>query len=95
MATIWKRKDRDMWAVDYRDVTGKRIRLTAATRQDAETLLAEKIKESKEAHPLAADLRDFQKLQAAVEEPGDGCLIGGIQYRAASSSATRDFVAQL
>ena len=59
MATVWKRKDRDMWAVDYRDVTGKRIRLAAATRQDAEALLAEKIKESREMHPLAADLRDM------------------------------------
>ena len=59
MATIWKRKDRDMWAVDYRDATGKRIRLTAATRPDAESLLAEKIKETKEDRPSASALRDI------------------------------------
>jgi integrase len=59
MATIWKRKDRDCWAVDYRDATGKRIRLTAPTRQDAEILLAEKIKEVKEEHPTVVALRDM------------------------------------
>ena len=59
MATIWKRKDRDCWAVDYRDATGKRIRLTAATRQDAETLLADKIKEVKEERPYDSTLRDI------------------------------------
>ena len=58
MATIWKRKDRDCWAVDYRDASGKRIRLTAATRQDAEALLADKIKEVKEGHPYTVTLRD-------------------------------------
>ena len=45
MATIWKRKDRDVWVADYRDATGKRIRHTAATREEAELLLAEKVKE--------------------------------------------------
>ena len=59
MATIWKRKDRDCWAVDYRDATGKRIRFTVSTRQDAEALLAEKIKETKEEHPTALALRDM------------------------------------
>jgi len=59
MATIWKRKDRDCWAVDYRDATGKRIRLKVSTRQDAEILLAEKIKEMKEAHPTALSLQDM------------------------------------
>lgn len=59
MATIWKRKDRDCWAVDYRDATGKRIRLTATTRQQAEDLLANKIKECKETHPFATDVRDM------------------------------------
>ena len=47
MATIWKRKGRDVWVVDYRNAAGVRIRLSAATRQQAEDLLAEKIKESK------------------------------------------------
>ena len=59
MATLWKRKDRNCWAVDYRDATGKRIRLTAATREDAETLLAEKIKETKAAQPNVLALRDM------------------------------------
>src|SRR5512146_2626164 len=59
MATIWKRKDRDCWAVDYRDSTGKRIRLTAPTRQDAETLLSEKIREVKEQSPTTLALRDM------------------------------------
>ena len=59
MATIWKRKDRDMWAVDFRDATGKRIRLTASTRLDAETLLAEKIKETKDDHSTASALREM------------------------------------
>jgi hypothetical protein len=45
MGTVWKRKDRDRWSVDYRDATGKRIRVTAATRQEADTLLADKTKE--------------------------------------------------
>ncbi len=49
MATIWRRKDRDVWVVDYRDATGARIRLSAATRQQAEDLLAAKIKERKQA----------------------------------------------
>ena len=43
MATIWKRKDRDVWVADYRDATGKRIRLTAGTRPEAEGLLADKV----------------------------------------------------
>ena len=59
MATIWKRKDRDMWAVDFRDATGKRIRLTASTRLDAETLLAEKIKETKDDYSTASALREI------------------------------------
>jgi len=58
MATIWRRKDRDVWVVDYRDATGARIRLSAATRQQAEDLLAEKIKESKHA-PTNREDRDI------------------------------------
>lgn len=68
MATIWKRKDRDCWAVDYRDATGKRIRLTVSTRQDAEALLAEKIKETKEEHPTALALRDMTCVKGEIEE---------------------------
>ena len=59
VATIWKRKDRDVWVADYRDATGKRIRLTAATRPEAEGLLADKVKETREAHPLVADMREM------------------------------------
>lgn len=55
MATIWKRKDRDVWVVDFRDATGRRIRLTAASRQAAEDLLAEKIKASREPVGNVAD----------------------------------------
>ncbi|MEO7861403.1 MAG: hypothetical protein ABIU05_13360 [Nitrospirales bacterium] len=47
VATIWKRKDRDVWVADYRDATGKRIRLTAGTRPEAEGLLADKVKETR------------------------------------------------
>lgn len=59
MATIWKRKDRDVWVVDYRDAGGKRVRLMAPTRQEAESLLAEKIKEVKEEQPTVVALREM------------------------------------
>ena len=58
MATIWKRKDRDVWVVDYRDPTGLRVRVTAANRQQAEDLLAEKIKARKHA-PTNREDRDI------------------------------------
>jgi integrase len=48
MAKIWKRADRDTWVVDYRDGAGERRRLTAPTRDAAEQLLADKVKESRE-----------------------------------------------
>ncbi|WP_447979040.1 tyrosine-type recombinase/integrase [Candidatus Nitrospira bockiana] len=67
MATIWKRKDRDVWVVDYRDATGKRIRLTASTRQDAETLMADKIKEAKEPGLLNAAARDLTLKEYTAE----------------------------
>ena len=49
MAGTWKRKDRDTWVVDYVDATGRRRRLFASTREEAEDLLSEKIKESRQA----------------------------------------------
>jgi integrase len=52
MASIWRRKDRDAWVVDYFDAAGRRRRLVAATREKAENLLAEKIKESRQAAPV-------------------------------------------
>ena len=55
MAGIWKRKDRDAWVVDYTDATGRRHRLVAPTRERAEDLLAEKIKESRQAAPVCDD----------------------------------------
>jgi len=72
MATIWKRKGRDVWVVDYRNAAGVRIRLSAATRQQAEDLLAAKIKERKQAptNPKDRDLTlaEYAKgwLEAAV-----------------------------
>lgn len=42
MATVWKRKDRDIWVVDYRDATGTRRRkVGGATREDAELVAAQ------------------------------------------------------
>ena len=58
MATIWKRKDRDIWTVDYRDAAGTRVRLVAASRAAAEDLLAEKIREGKHA-PTKREDRDL------------------------------------
>ena len=58
MATIWKRKDRDVWVVDFRDATGLRVRVSAADRQQAEDLLAEKIKARKQA-PTNREDRDI------------------------------------
>src|SRR5262245_19639713 len=55
---IWKRKDRDVWVVDYRDATGLRVRVSAATRQQAEDLLAEKITARKHA-PRNREDRDI------------------------------------
>ncbi len=56
MATIWKRKDRDVWVVDFRDATGKRQRKIAGpTREFAEQLLAQVIQTAKD---TPADVRD-------------------------------------
>ena len=38
---------------------GRRIRLTAGTRSEAEGLLADKVKEARDTHPLVADLREM------------------------------------
>lgn len=58
MATVWKRKDRDVWVVDYRDAMGTRIRLVAPSRVEAEDLLAVKIREGKHA-PTKREDRDL------------------------------------
>jgi integrase len=52
MARIWKRRDRDTWTVDFRDAGGIRRRLTVDSRAQAEALLADKVKESKEGPQL-------------------------------------------
>jgi len=59
MAKIWKRKDRDTWIVDYRDRNGKRVRLAAPSRQDAEDLLADKNKEKRDGTVLTDSDRDI------------------------------------
>jgi len=48
MAKVWKHNDRDVWVGDFRDATGKQVRLRTATHQDAEALLAEMINASRE-----------------------------------------------
>jgi integrase len=47
-----------VWVVDYRDATGTRVRLVAASRADAEDLLAEKIREGKHT-PTKREDRDL------------------------------------
>jgi integrase len=53
VASIRKRKraTRDVWLVDYRDARGMRHRLTAPSKETAEELFAEKVKESRQAAP--------------------------------------------
>ena len=55
MAGVWRRKDRDVWIADFRDATGRRVRLTARTREEAEEQLAEQIKASRQPAPVVAD----------------------------------------
>src|SRR5262245_41354694 len=57
MASIRRRgrAKRNVWVVDYRDGAGVRRRITAATREAAEDLLAEKIREGRQPSPAAAD----------------------------------------
>jgi hypothetical protein len=57
MASIRRRKraKRDVWWVDYRDGAGVRRRMTSLTREIAEDLLAEKIRESRQAAPEVID----------------------------------------
>src|SRR5262249_61898718 len=65
MATIRRRKraHAHVWLVDYIDAAGVRRRLPAPTREAAEDLLAEKIRESRQAAPPTTDrdttLRDY------------------------------------
>ena len=53
MASIYKRKrakGQYVYLVSFRDIRGDRRRLTAKTKEEAEQLLADKIRESR-AHP--------------------------------------------
>ena len=64
MASIRRRRGRqDVWLVDYRDAGGQRHRLTAASRAEAEDLLADKIRESRQPGAFSADreitVRDY------------------------------------
>jgi len=65
MASIRRRRreGQDVWIVDYRDAGGRRHRLTASTRAEAEDLLAEKIRESRQPGAFSADreitVRDY------------------------------------
>lgn len=60
MSKIWKRKDRDCWIVDFRDSWGKRVRMRASSRQEAEELLSEKVKESRRGCNTLVELRDVK-----------------------------------
>jgi len=65
MASIRRRRRgrQDVWIVDYRDAGGRRHRLTATSRAEADDLLAEKIRESRQPGAFSADreitVRDY------------------------------------
>ena len=69
MATIWKRKDRDVWIVDYRDANDKRKReFAGTTREEAEQALAKVIQTATDT-PLDERDRDI-----ILKEYGTRCL---------------------
>ncbi len=55
---IWKRTraKKDVWIADYSDATGKRHRVTAKTKREAENLLAARITERQDPLPPQADI---------------------------------------
>jgi integrase len=57
MASIRKRRraKRDVWLVDFNDARGRRRRLTASTKEEAQLLLAEKLREADEMPRLVGD----------------------------------------
>src|SRR5262249_36531017 len=74
MAKVWKRKDRGVWVADFRNASGRRVRLTAATREQAEPLLAQKIREPRQRRPVSLEdpdikLRDYGSSWLARVEP--------------------------
>ena len=84
MASIRRRRreGQDVWTVDYRDAGGRRHRLTAATRTEAEDLLADKIRESRQPGAFSADreitVRDYAErwLRVVVHEIKPRTLMG-------------------
>jgi integrase len=57
VADVWKRKGRKAkpWVADYTDANGRRHRLAAATKEEAQELLAQKRREAREIGPTAGD----------------------------------------
>jgi integrase len=53
VADVWKRRGRKSkpWIADYMDANGRRHRLAAATKEEAQELLAQKRREAREAGP--------------------------------------------
>src|SRR5262249_20882364 len=58
------RKRRGKYVVDYRDSTGTRRWVTCETREQADDILADKIKESRQAAPLIRDRKITVKFYA-------------------------------
>jgi integrase len=50
---VWKRKDRDVWVIDYRDKTGKRVRMVGGKTQEAAYLAFSKRQLEEAAAPVA------------------------------------------
>ena len=84
MASIRRRRreGQDVWLVDYRDAGGRRHRLTATTRAEAEDLLADKIRESRQPGAFSADreitVRDYHDrwLRVVAQEIKPRTLMG-------------------
>jgi integrase len=57
VADVWKRKGRKSkpWVADYLDANGKRHRIAAASKEEAQALLVEKTKENRERGPSIGD----------------------------------------
>ena len=84
MASIKRRRRvrRDVWVVNYRDAGGRRHRVTAPTKEAAEQLLAEKIRERQHPGLLSPDrditLSEYQKrwLEVAANQISRRTLLG-------------------
>jgi integrase len=84
MASIRKRRGtrKTRWTIDYRDAGGRRHRLTATSQAEAEDLLADKIRESRQPRAFSADreitVRDYHDrwLRVVAHEIKPRTLIG-------------------